>query len=195
MIPQNREQVRSDEEWYFVLWLQDATRLGLVEKWEYEPVTFELFPKKTYPKIVQMKTKQKVVEKHLHHPEVYTPDFLLTLTEEGRARLFDVFEDALSVPRTNGCGVRDVWVDVKGAYNPNDQPRYFSSTRKAMYHVTGIWVEKVIPVEMTKKGKPKTGFFVSTFAPESIRWKLNGKELNVMGRSCINAEEFIKRKQ
>ena len=185
-VPRNREQMKSDEEYHMVLWLQEAVRHNLVDSWEYEPQTFELFAKKTYPEIVQMKTKDKQVDRHLHHAETYTPDFKIVLTALGNKLLWKAFKDSLAT----GCP-NIVWVDVKGSYNPyqNDQ-RYFSIVRKAFYQNCGIWVAKVIPF-----AKAGSGLFCETFAPESLRWKKNGKELNRIGRSCINAEEFIKQNQ
>ena len=182
MIPLNRESVKSDEEWSFILWLQEATKHGLVESWEYEPRSFVLFEKQTYIETVEMKTKVKEVERVLHQPESYTPDFEIKLTPLGAGKLYEVFKPSM----LSGMADYTVWVDVKGAYNPNDQPRYFSSTRKAMYYVHGIWVTKIIPFASAKKG-----LFVETFAPESFRWMKNGKQLNRIGRSCRSCVEFL----
>ena len=184
-IPRSREQLKSDEEFHTVLWLQEAVRHNLIESWEYEPQIFELFPKQVYIEEVAMKTKSKQVERCLHQSESYTPDFLMKLTDLGKRLLYDAFKPSLLTSYCGACG--EVWIDVKGAYNPNDQPRYFSSTRKAMYHVHNIWVAKVIPFASAKKG-----LFVETFAPESLRWMKNGKQLNRIGRSCRSIEEFMK---
>jgi hypothetical protein len=183
-VPTTREAVRSDEEFYMVLWLQEAVRHNLVESWEYEPQTFELFPRRVYIEKVVTKTKSKQVERCLHQSESYTPDFLIKLTNLGRGLLFGVFKPSLLASCCGGS--EEVWIDVKGAYNPNDQPRYFSSTRKAMYHVHRIWVAKVIPFASSKKG-----LFVDTFAPESLRVMKNGKQLNRIGRGCRSIKEFM----
>jgi hypothetical protein len=186
-MPRTREQVKSDEEFAMVLWLQEAVRHNLIESWEYEPRAFELFQKQTFIEEVQMKTKSKQVERHLHQAETYTPDFYLKLTESGKKLLYGFFKASLLSSYSGACG--EVWIDVKGSYNPyqNDQ-RYFSIVRKAFYQNCGIWVAKVIPFASAKKG-----LFVETFAPEAMRWMKNGKQLNRIGRSCRSIEEFMKR--
>ena len=186
--PQRREDVRSDEEFHMILWLQDAVRHNLISNWEYEPKSFELFPPAVYLEEKKLKTKVKVVEKCLHRGASYTPDFKITLTKEGKRILLDAFKKSILVDHSGLCN--DVWIDVKGVFNPNDQPRYFSVIQKAMYSASGIWVERITPFYMSKK-KPK-GLFYETFAPDKIRHMKRGG-LNSRGRSCMNAEQFMEK--
>lgn len=184
-IPINRSEVKSDEEWFMVLWLQEATGHELVESWSYEPRSFELFPPATYHETKQLKTKVKKVERCLHRGASYTPDFNIVFTEKGNV----VFGQALKIPIQMAVD-GEVYIDIKGAYNPHDQPRYFSVIQKAMYHINGIWVSRVTPFHASK-GRAK-GLFVDTFAPEKARWKKNGRELNRIGRECLTVSNFIK---
>lgn len=171
-----------------VLWLREATEHRLVLNWQYEPESFELFPPATYPEVKQLKTKEKLVARCLHRGASYTPDFILTLTKDGKRMLFDTFKAAI-LSDTLSSGY-EIWIDVKGSFNPNDQPRYFSVIQKAMYHINHIWVLRITPF-YKKAGKPK-GLFSDTRAPEKCRYMQRGP-LNACGRACPNAEEFLRK--
>jgi len=190
-IPMNRDSCRSDEEWQMVLWLQEAVRFNLVEAWSYEPQTFELFPKQTYIEEIAMKTmfKHKRVERSLHRSESYTPDFNMMLTTLGKKLLYSAFKPSLLASYRGDCG--EVWIDVKGKCNPyqNDQ-RYFSITRKAMFQAHRIWTAKVIPFYKVKG--VAHGLFKETFSPDCLRYMKKGGVLNAIGRDCISAEEFVR---
>ena len=191
-IPQCRTDVKSDEEWSAVLWLREAVRVRLVEKWEYEPRSFELFPPATFTEPKQLKTKSKTVERCLHRGASYTPDFYITFTDEGRRLMFKTFKK--SILSGASAANNEVWIDIKGTFNPNDQPRYFSIIQKAMFHVNGIWVSRIVPFYATvnKKTKVRTchGLFYETFAPESLRYMKKGP-LNSCGRACFSVEQFL----
>ena len=182
--PTQRDQVKSDEEFSMVNWLMEAEQNNLVVNWEYEPRSFVLFNKRTYCEIVQLKTKQREVIRHLHAEAVYTPDFHIALSETGARALYSVFKTAILTGTPDS-----IWVDIKSVFNPNDQPRYFSVMQKIMFDKHGIWSQKIIPFYTSKK--KRRGLFVDTFAPECDRWKKNRIELNVCGISCKNVIEFI----
>ena len=99
--PRYRDQVKSQEEWDTVLWLQEATRAGLVDCWSYEPRTFTMIPKRIYTEEVQLKTKIKDVERTLHQEATYTPDFRVTLSAEGIRAMMAMFKPALLTSPTS----------------------------------------------------------------------------------------------
>ena len=195
----NRCEFRSDEEFDFVLWLEEAKDHGLISGWAYEPRSFNLFDKQTYTETVQLKTKTKEVERHLHAEAHYTPDFAITLTKHGLVLLFDVFKASyLTIPiYVRAMNVPQIWIDVKGSFDPHqNDTKNFSMVRKVMYDKYGIWVAKVIPF-FRKKNKAKEsiakGFFVDTFAPKSMRWIKNRRTptLSSCGKGCRGVSEFM----
>ena len=196
----NRDAFRSDEEFDFYHWLEEAKEHGLISGWEYEPKSFLMLDKKTYTETVELKTKTKVVQRHLHAEASYTPDFRFTLTLLGRVVLFDAFKASiLTIPGyLRHTGTIDVWVDVKGNFNPHQNDgRFFSLVRKVMYEKHDIWVAKVIPFfKKKKKGKESTphGLFAETFAPRSRRWLKNRKvpTLTSCGTACPSVTDFVK---
>ena len=189
---------KSKEEQDFADWLDEAKENGLIHQWEYEPRSFILFDKQTFKEKVQLKTKTKIVERHLHAEASYTPDFMMELTNLGEHLLFDAFKSSiLSVPvyvRATTSTV--IWVDVKGNFDPiRKDPRFFSLIQKAIYRKHGVWVAKVVPFYQTGKGKEKwaRGLFTKTFAPQSCRW-ISGRKvptLSVCGKACCGVGEFV----
>lgn len=188
--PRAREDVRSDEEWAFVRWLQEAIRLDLISDWSYEPRQFELFASRCVPEVVQMKTRTKIEGRHLHRAESYTPDFMIEMTPSGALKLYNAFKLSMLAAGWASGEPAVVWVDVKGNFSPyQTDERYFSIVRKAMYSAHGIWVSKVIPFYDRNKG-----LFSETFAPEEFRWMKNRSvpTLTSCGRACQSAEKFAK---
>jgi len=186
--PRCREEVKSDEEWSAVLWLQEAVRHHLVLEWEYEPASFALFPPATYQEVKHLKTKDKIVDRCLCQGASYTPDFVITFTQKGKRLLLDTFKKSFMA---TGSEEYRIWIDVKGAFNPNDQPRYFSVIQKAMYYINGLWVSRIVPFH--KQGRKAKGLFAETFAPESCRYMKRGP-LNACGRACVGVEQFLELK-
>lgn len=184
-LPRCREDLRSDEEFHFLLWLYEAVKHGLVESWLYEPESLVLFDKRTYTEAVQMKSKVKIVEKHLHAEESYKCDYVLTLSDIGKKRFFAAFKPSLLANPT-----ADLHIDVKGAFSfYQTDERYFSIVRKAVFFRYGIWVAKVIPFHGSERS-PK-GLFYETFAPAALRTMKNGKSPNRIGRTCRTIEAFL----
>jgi len=195
-----RADYRSDEEFDFVLWLEEAEEHGLISGWTYEPRSFKLFDKQTYLETVQLKTKTKPVERHLHAEAHYTPDFAITLTKHGLVLLFDVFKASyLTIPiYLRAMNVPQIWIDVKGSFDPHqNDTKNFSMVQKVMYNKHGIWVAKIIPFYKKKvKGKESVakGLFAETFAPKCLRWMKNRKipTLNSCGTACCGVADFVR---
>ena len=180
-IPMTRDAVRSDEEWAMVLWLQEATKNNLVKSWDYEAYAITLFKSAKYIETVHMKTKSKCVERHLLRGASYTPDFVFDLTELGVKCFAKEFKASI---HTNGGTM--VVVDVKGGFQPSSfgsDGRYFSLIQKCMFHLNGIYVQKIVPKKL----------FAKTFCPESLRWMKNRREptLTVAGKRCNNVGSFV----
>ena len=135
----------SDEERQFYAWLLEADKVGLVTDIEYHPKTFELIPRATRKKIVQLKTKTKIVDQFLFHPHVYTPDFLFSWCGKGCPFI-----------KANGL----VWVDVKGGGSRFHDGKQFSINQKLTFEKYGIYINKVIPENLFKK----------TWVPEACRY-------------------------
>jgi hypothetical protein len=172
---------RNDTERSFGDWLTEAVKAGLIQPhWAYEPESFLIIPKKTYFMQKQLKTKVKLVEKHLCASLTYTPDFSFRLTSEG-ARLFSkIFEKSLHTSGTY-LSVDPIYVDTKGSNNGrHDEKALFSIKQKIFYETHGIWAEKIIPDKL----------FKATFSPDSVRHKKNG-QINAVGKRTRSIEQFV----
>lgn len=176
----------SVEEIMFQAWLQEAEATGLVSSWE-EQIPFDLVAKASVPVLKQMKTKVKVVHRHLFHPHTYTADFRFTLTSLGTVCLQQVFELALLTEAYRKTG--DVYVDTKGGFTvQHGQAQMFSANQKLMFYFHQINVVKVVP--WVSKGPC---LFRQSWCPEQFRWMKNRKKptLTVKGEQCASVQEFI----
>lgn len=144
-------EFKSQEELEFYHWLCEAKEYGFIENFAYEPKSYDLSPKQTIKVVKKLKTKEKIVEKHLFHPHEYTPDFIFTIGEKwpllkGKDKLVDSNDGMV--------------IDVKGTFQQHDGSRSFSINQKWVYEKYGIYVNKLIP----KK------FFKITWVPEKCRY-------------------------
>ena len=176
----------SQEEIMVEGWLKEAVEAGLVIAYACQPKSFELIAKKTVNVTVQMKTKTKVVAKHMCNAHTYTADFYAVLSNKGREMLCDAFPRASLIPN---WGVGILYIDAKGTHTiQHGQVQMFSCNQKLVFDLFGTWVEKVVP--WNTKGKC---LFKSTWCPESYRWK-NGRKvptLTTKGEACRTVQEFI----
>lgn len=185
-----REDVRSDEEYSFYLWLLEAVEHGLVEKWAYEPTTFVIHEDVLVNKIEYMKTKQKYIDdvplfENAHHGALrYTPDFVFTLTPKGMKMFRDnVFWRQCQCQRAHESFI--IHVDVKGSYNPHGGTKGFFLKQRFMWDRHMLYVSKVSP----------DYFFKRTWAPESYRWMKNRRKptMTKLGRMTVSVGEYLKR--
>jgi hypothetical protein len=130
-------------------WLEEADQEGVLTygmQWQYN-----LTPKVTHVVEKQLKTKVKKVEKTLLRPSHYTSDF------EVRS---DYEINGLHGSLEPKVGPGDLYhylytIDVKGKRSPATQIAKFSLTQKFLYHIHGVYVNKVIPEKFfTANGRP-----------------------------------------
>jgi len=168
----------SQEEVNFYIWLKEAKSAGYVKYFEYHTTSWEITPRQTYPKLVHMKTKDKVLQKFLLSPLTYTLDFVVKFND----KFFKEFPDhglirikKLNNPVRYSFAETSIAIDVKGTYNQNDAHRRFSIIQKLIYARTGYFVNMVIG-ESYRQGKIyKRGFFERTWVPEEIAFMKNRK--------------------
>jgi len=173
-------QFDSQEEVNFYIWLKEAKKAGYVKYFEYHTTTWEITERQTYPKIIHLKTKAKIVQKFLLSPLTYTLDFVVKFND----KFFKEFPDhgLVRVKKMAGdaqfsLNETTIAIDVKGPYNQNDAHRRFSIMQKLVYARTGYFVNMVIP-QGHRQGKVyKRGFFERTWVPEEIAFISNRKVL------------------
>lgn len=147
----NEIEFDSNEEIEFYHWIQEAMEYGFIKDFSYNVKSYDLSPKVSVNIEKQLKTKTKIVSKHLLNAHIYTPDFIFEVGEK-----FPLLEDKHGLYSPDGTFV----IDVKGSFQLHDGSRSFSMNQKWMYDKYGIYVNKVIP----KK------FFSKTWVPEKCRF-------------------------
>ena len=167
-----RDDVRSNEEWFFYHWLLEAEYKNLVENIEYEAKYFILSPPVTVPMVKQLKTKTKTVDKHLFHKHYYTPDFTFKVVAD---ILRPYFIDTL-------CQRTDyITTDVKGNFNPYGDGRDFPVNQKWTWDKFEVYVEKIVPDKLFKK----------TWCPEICRYSPVKKQPVKKYIGVKNISEFL----
>ena len=150
----------SKEELYFSWWLDELIEAGLCVDYM-RGVEFELSEpvKRVFEK--KLKTKTKLVEKHLLGGHIYTPDFAVSM----------------SLDMGNRCGfyckAGHYFVEVKGDYDSNNMTRLFTINQKWVYDKYGILVNLVkIPSFFKKTFTPARYLLTDqTMKPRKLKYK------------------------
>ena len=132
---------KSSYEILFQEWLEYAEKLKYVSKFEYEPETFMLFPKKG-----------------LFREITYTPDFKVWFTD----KFYEDFPTVLKYFKQHH-GTEAMYVDIKSVYNGygNSSNREFPYNQRLMWEIYGIYVEKILL-------DSKKNLFYYTFVPKEM---------------------------
>lgn len=127
-------ELDSKEEIEFYMWCEEAIEYNIIYKFDYQPDPFILSEKATIPVEKKLKTKTKIVEKHLFHPHVYTTDFIVYVNEEYKK----LFNNVL-------IGKDDTifHIDVKGSFQNYDGKRSFSINRKWVWDKYKVYINEV----------------------------------------------------
>ena len=166
-------KIDSNEELYFTWWLDELVTAGIVSEYKRgyseklsDPVKFLVER--------QLKTKVKIVEKHVLNAHIYTFDFMVVINPE--------FAEKCKFNLDNGCLAH---IEVKGDYDANNMTRLFRINQKWFYQKTGKVVDLVkIP-----------SFFKKTFTPS--RYLVTDKTMKPRKLRYIprTLQEFMEKKQ
>jgi hypothetical protein len=176
-----RNEVRSDEEWYFTWWLDELIKKGIVNKYMYEGNIFTLSKKKYYPLLVEMKTKSKYSDKVLLEEHTYTPDFLIEWNEEYLNRFFRIINDITCTTRCSFFAFRSKrnnkpysFIEIKGNFDASNMTRLFRITQKWLYDKHNIYVDLLkIPDLFKKTWTPARFCFTNiTMEPRTINFPI-----------------------
>jgi hypothetical protein len=161
----NGVKLDSAEEMEFSMWLDEATRAGLVLTSEYHPEPFELVP--TY--FVEDPKRRCLFRGHS-----YGVDWILTLTE----KFYQLFPNVFQFANTP---TDKVYLDIKGA-NPtmmSNSDHTFRINQKLVYDKYKIYVHKTILCDYKVGKNMQSGLFSKTFAPIACLCMKSRKVLTV----------------
>jgi hypothetical protein len=142
----------SKEELYFTWWLDDLIKAGLIEKYE-RAESFQLSSPVKVKVAKQLKTKVKMVERHLLDGHLYTPDFVVKFDRD--------FAKKCKLWGFSGLCI----IEIKADYDKDNMTRLFRINQKWVWKDYGVLVNLVkIP-----------SFFKKTFTPK--RYLLTDKTM------------------
>jgi len=102
-------KLKSDEEVYFVWWLQNLLKEGYVESFQYEEVTYTLLDD-CYVKVIEIieqksKKKEKVSDLKLLNKTEYTPDFIINWNKKAIDIFIKVINEGTCLTCTDNAGI------------------------------------------------------------------------------------------
>lgn len=164
----NDIKLDSNEEFEFMLWLDEARTYGFIKKYSYHPAPFVLLPRQAIDiPVMQKLTKTgggeiKYKEKFLFHPHTYQPDFIIEITD----KFMQSFPEALT---NYNLDPYEYYIDVKGAYKGSRlmSDQKFPINQKLVWHFHKIYINKVTLVD----------FFTKTFVPFRCAFMKNRRVL------------------
>jgi hypothetical protein len=176
----NRNECRSDEEWMFSWYLDELVSIGIVNRYMYESNTFTLSKAKTYPLLVIMKTKTKLIQKSLLEEDTYTPDWLIEWNEKYLNKFFRIINDETCTVKCPFFAIRSTkdnkaytFIETKGDFDRNNMSRLFKITQKWLYDKYGLYVELLKLPSLFKRTWTPNRYLKtnSTNQPRSINFK------------------------
>lgn len=153
----NRDELDSDEEWYFTWYMEELLNAGIIIKYKYHPGSKELSPQRNFKMEKVLKTKTNIIERELIAAHEYTPDFVLHWNNQFRHIFFDemftIFKDAnapfiATVGNNNLCYTP---VEIKAAFDRNNMTRAFRINQKWILDKFNIYVDEIVPEKLFKK--------------------------------------------
>lgn len=180
----------SDEEVYFLMWCFELQERGYIDKVERAP-TFKLTDGWINEYEEQLKTKTKIKHQTILQPSEYTPDFLLTFSEDKYKKLVWLkstlrIEDKMDKlfigtndarifltsgydNGNSGFPYTQALIEVKPRFDANSMTRLFKNNQKFLYDKYGIFVNLVkIP-----------DIFITTFTPKEYTKTSGGKDKKI----------------
>ncbi len=127
----------SEEEVKFAKWLEICESYGIIEGWEYEPVTFKILSPVS---VKDSRTKKNI---SLFRGLEYTPDFRFRISNK-----YKLSEISTFFKQPHGL---IIYVDTKGGYNTYDSVAKFFIKAKILYNMKGIYVQKIDCSKFFKK--------------------------------------------
>lgn len=125
----------SKEELDVFEWILEASNLGFIDSYQYQPESFMLYEG-------YKNTKGKFIVR----PHVYTADFRIHFNDRwiefrkrNKLKIFDKFDE------------KTVYLDVKGSWSRYDDGRSFQINSKWTLYRYGVYVWKIIPLKFFEK--------------------------------------------
>lgn len=167
---QLRKQYDSDEEVYFVWWLEEMVKNGFINQWS-RAREFELSKpvKREYKK--KLKTKVKKELEHVFSGSNYTPDFEIEWNKSAVGKFVTNWESDFKKKTRFYCNGNLISVvEIKGSFDNRNMTRLVNQNIKWMFQLYNI------PVQLVKV----PNIFKETFTPERyLKTNLSNRERKI----------------
>lgn len=190
----------SDEEKYFSWYLDELVGLGYIDRYVLQPKTFELSEKVSMSWIKRMKTKNKLMISTILQPHEYTPDVGIEWGPKAENIFFNLAEGSYdnTAPFVAQRSSRDVYyslIEIKPPFDQNNMTRLASINIKWVYQNYGVYIQKVVPIPISKTLLPKTALFPSSFTPKKYLFTDKSGQPRKIKFPVTTVEEFIEKRK
>jgi len=172
-------ELDSKEELEFIYWLNECKDAGLIENYIYQPEEYLLFDKIVVVKRVKKGKKEIDKDVTLLSAHIYSPDFSIKFTEKFNELYlkndWNKFFKFFNVNEQFIC-------DIKGSFSRNGGDRSFSINQKWVYQKYGIYINKIVPVDL----------FKTTWVPELARFTPKKKQIVEKYKNLKLLNEILK---
>jgi hypothetical protein len=190
----NRQDFKSNEEWYFYSWLKELEDLGFVFSIEYEPDPFLLTEgKKVFWRKQNVKGKQSNRPATVRRPLQYTTDFKVVFANQA---------DGIFTFNTSGVYTKKplfysstdtLYFEVKPSYNFQNMNRSVKDRIAWTCDLHDVDIELVKPESLFKKSFYPSSYFYTDSG--NLRWKkVNGIKQQLKD-ILPNLETFLSNEQ
>ena len=148
----------SNEELIFFYWLEEAIYRGFIKYYVYQPdsyilsddifkVVLVIKKKKIKKEII---TSLEMVNKKIINGHIYSPDFKIEFSDLFLDYYKNKFYSSWSSVFKNIDDLGICIIDIKGTFARNGGERSFSINQKWVYQKYGVYINKIVPVDLFK---------------------------------------------
>jgi len=170
-------EYKSNEEYFFSLWLDELKSNGYIKSYEYEPDAIPLSSK------VSRSLQKK--EQFVLHPHEYTYDFLIKWDKSAIGIFATIFESDVKSLTPLYCDVNLVSaIEIKPEFD------YKNMTREVMINIKWVWEKYNIYINLVKT----PSFFKKSFTPAQFLLTKTKKPRVIKYKPVLTLQEYVQQK-
>ena len=170
-------EYKSNEEYYFSLWLDELKANGYIKRYEYEPEAIPLSSK-----LCRNIGKK---EQFVLHPHEYTYDFIIKWDKSAIWIFATVFESDVKSTTPLYCDTNLTSViEIKPEFD------YKNMTREVMINIKWVWEKYNIYINLVKP----PSFFKKSFTPAQFLLTKTNKPRTIKYKPILTLQEYVQQR-
>lgn len=170
-------EYKSNEEYYFSLWLDELKANGYIERYEYEPEAIPL----SYRVSRDLGKKEQFVL----HPHEYTYDFMIKWNKSAIGIFATIFESDVKSDTPLYCdSTLTSAIEIKPEFD------YKNMTREVMINIKWVWEKYNIYINLVKP----PSFFKKSFTPAQFLLTKTKKTRTIKYKPILTLQEYVQQR-